>query len=228
MVCRFLCISYVTSEVKMTSAKPHPPNERMYVYVDGFNLYWGMHDLAKRRLLWLDLVKLAESLRPRSNVAMVKYFSAPVLDEPAAQSRQAHYVAALESLYPHRLTVHMGRYQKSEVRCNHCGGKWNRYEEKETDVSIAVSLVADAAQQRFQSALIISADSDLSPAVRAVKDILPSAFVTAAFPPKRHSAELKKLMPAAFHIGNDKLSKAQLPECFTASGKTYMRPDYWR
>lgn len=105
MVCRFLCISYVTSEVKMDLSEPHPPNERMYVYVDGFNLYW-VCTTSLSDVFWLDLVKLAESLRPRSNVAMVKYFSAPVLDEPAAQSRQAHYVAALESLYPHRLTAY--------------------------------------------------------------------------------------------------------------------------
>lgn len=212
----------------MASPKPHPPNERLYVYVDGFNLYWGMHDVARRRLLWLDLVKLAGSLRPRSSLIMVKYFSAPVLDDPAGQSRQGHYVDALESLYPNRLEVHMGRYQRSEITCRKCGGTWNRYEEKETDVSIAVSLVADAAQGKFESALIISADSDLAPAVRAVKEILPSAFVTAAFPPKRHSAELKKLMPASFHIGDEKLARAQLPGQFIAAGKTFTRPSHWK
>lgn len=33
--------------------------ERLIVYVDGFNLYNGLHDAGKNTLLWLDVVKLA-------------------------------------------------------------------------------------------------------------------------------------------------------------------------
>ena len=40
--------------------------ERLLVYVDGFNLYHGMHDEYGHKYLWLDVVKLARALRPRS------------------------------------------------------------------------------------------------------------------------------------------------------------------
>ena len=37
----------------------------LIVYVDGFNLYHGLKASFRRRLLWLDLVAVAESLRPQ-------------------------------------------------------------------------------------------------------------------------------------------------------------------
>jgi uncharacterized LabA/DUF88 family protein len=52
--------------------------------------------------------------------------------------------------------------------------RWTIYEEKETDVSLAVSLLEDAAMDRYDVALLFSADSDLCPAVRAVRRVRPS------------------------------------------------------
>jgi hypothetical protein len=64
------------------------PSERLIVYIDGFNLYHGLKERSGRRLLWLDLAKLARLLRPRSSIVRVNYFTAPVLDDPLAASRQ--------------------------------------------------------------------------------------------------------------------------------------------
>jgi hypothetical protein len=74
--------------------------ERLIVYVDGFNLYNGLHDAAGNRLLWLDIVRLAQLLRPRSSLVQVKYFTATVLNEPEAQARQDRYIEALRALHP--------------------------------------------------------------------------------------------------------------------------------
>jgi len=54
-------------------------------------------------------------------------------------------------------------------------------------------------------------------------------FIAAAFPPKRYSAELKKWMPASFHIAPAKLNAAQLPREVTdvTTGRTYQRPPKW-
>jgi hypothetical protein len=43
------------------------------------------------------------------------------------------------------------------MTCRHCGNVWTSYEEKETDVNIAVGLVADAAASASDIALIVSA-----------------------------------------------------------------------
>lgn len=199
------------------------------VYVDGFNLYHGLHDIAGRRLLWLDLVKLAELLRPRSTVDQVHYFTAPVVGEPDAASRQAEYQNALEALHPKRLRVTQGRYQTKTKRCRKCHTTWQEREEKETDVNIAVSLVADAARGAMTTAMLLSADSDLSPAVRTALNLNPSLTVFAAFPPKRYSAELKALMPSSFQINPARIRKCLLPDTVPGTNPSvvFTRPTKW-
>ena len=212
-----------------------PPNatrssaERLIVYIDGFNLYHGLKERSGRRLLWLDLVKLARLLRPRSSLIRVSYFTAPVLDDPSAASRQRRYQLALMARSSGLLEITQGRYQKKIRTCRACGVSWVQYEEKETDVSIATAVVADAATGVADAALIISADSDLSPAIRTARRLNSTMFIAAAFPPKRYSAELSKLMPASFSIGMSKLTGAQLPRTVLdqGSGRSYTRPQKW-
>lgn len=204
------------------------PAERLAVYVDGFNLYHGLHDKWGRRYLWLDLTALARAMRPRSDVISVTYFTAPVLGDPQAASRQSSYIAALKA-HSGGLRDVQGRYQTKQRTCRRCGGSYTHYEEKETDVNIAVSLVADAAEGAMDAALIVSADSDLSPAIKTARRLRPDIFIAAAFPPKRFSNELKTLMPSSFHIGHSSIRSAQLPEVVTdpRTGASWKRPGKW-
>lgn len=202
--------------------------ERLIVYVDGFNLYHGISDKWKRKYLWLDLVALAHDVRPRSDLVGLRYFTAPVLGDPGAASRQSDYIAALTAHSQGVVSVTQGRYQARTIRCFHCGRAYIKHEEKETDVNIAVSLVHDAAVNAMAAALVISADSDLVPAIRTAKSLKPSLFVAAAFPPKRHSAELKSLMPASFHLSPSAIRRCQLPATVAdGSGRQWHRPATW-
>ena len=212
----------------VNSPVPEPPHERLIVYIDGFNLYHGMHDKFRRATLWIDFVALAQSLRPRSHLVAVRYFTAPVLGGSGAASRQAYHQSAVASRHPTIFHVTQGRYQAKTVTCFNCDSSRTVHEEKETDVNIAVSLVSDAAGDAMDSALIVSADSDLAPAVRAAKQFRPHMFIGADFPPKRYSNELKHLMPASSQIGRDKIRQAMLPESFSVGGNTYTRPAKWR
>ncbi|WP_206074614.1 NYN domain-containing protein [Antribacter gilvus] len=200
----------------------------LIAYIDGFNLYHGLHEVTRRRKLWLDVVDLTRRLRPRSRLVQVKYFTAHVLDQPAALSRQENYLNALRAQNPGLLTITLGRYQKRMVACRSCGHVRPHYEEKQTDVNIATEIVADALAGRCQDALIISADSDLVPAVTMAQR-LPGYFAVAAFPPGRHSNDLKRLMPASFGIHLPRIAQAQLPSVVKdqESGTLYARPPYW-
>ncbi len=201
----------------------------LIVYVDGFNLYHGLRAKYGRRYHWLDLVELAQTLRPRDHLVKVKYFTASVLDDPGALSRQDTYLQALSAHSGPMIEIIKGRYQKKQKQCRQCGSQWTHYEEKETDVNIAVSLVADVATKAATSAMLISADSDLSPAVRTAQRLEPGVHIMAAFPPKRFSGELQKLMPASFSIGRAKFSGAQLPDKLAdpVTGHVIERPAKW-
>lgn len=197
------------------------------MYVDGFNLYHGLKDQSGRAMLWLDLVALAQSFRPAQRLISVKYFTAPVLGDPQAQGRQAHYQNALRQMYPNQLEITQGRYQARSVSCFSCGHTYTKYEEKETDVNIATTLLTDAALHNMDTAIVVSADSDLAPAVRAALKLHPPLFITAAFPPQRRSSELQALMPASFPIGRNKIAQSQLPSSFAAGGTQFSRPAHW-
>jgi uncharacterized LabA/DUF88 family protein len=83
-------------------------------------------------------------------------------------------------------------------------------------------------QDRYDTALVISADSDLCPAIRAVKRLQPGKRIVAAFPPKRHSAELKRAVDGYISIGDDKVRQGQLPSTIvTETGITLSRPKHW-
>lgn len=179
-------------------------------YVDGFNLYHGLRQDG-RRYLWLDLDALVVSLlKPGQNLGSVQYFTARVRNDPPAKQRQADYLDAL-SVYSPRVTVTEGRFQRKTQCCYQCRAQWTTYEEKDTDVSIAVTLVEDGVLDRFDTALVISADSDLCPAIRSLKRLRPTKKVIAAFPPNRRSDDLRRAADATFTIGTAKFRQAQLP-----------------
>ncbi len=198
-------------------------------YVDGFNLYHGLRDRYGRRYLWLDLEHLVRRMRPKDRIVAVRYFTALVRDDPASLARQRAYLGAL-SAHSGAVEIILGRYQQKTVSCRECGNAWTTYEEKETDVNIAVSLVADAAARASDVALIVSADSDLCPAIRTARSSNPSRRMVAAFPPRRSSFEIRTLIPGAFTIAASDLRNSLLPEVVNheAEGRIYKRPGRWR
>jgi uncharacterized LabA/DUF88 family protein len=203
---------------------------RTAVLVDGFNLYHGMKKQRGRRYLWLDHVELASRLRPRDQIVDVRYFTAPVLDDAGAAGRQQTYLEALKVRNPGVLTVIEGRYQRKRMRCRACGADWTSYEEKETDVNIAVALMEIAASAAVDTVLVISADSDLCPAVRSARRVNPQLTIVPAFPPHRRSGELRALLPSAFTISETRLRQSQLPPVVQdlVTGSKYVRPTYWQ
>lgn len=202
--------------------------ERVKAYVDGFNLYHGLKQKHGRRYLWLDVEALARHLlKPSQRLVAVDYFTARVRDQNASERRQATYLDAL-SAHAQLVTVVEGRFQEKTRHCRSCGNQWPSYEEKETDVSIAVTLVEDGVAQLFDVALLISGDSDLCPAVRSLKRVRPDRRVIAVFPPKRHSSELGRTADGVLRISDANIRRSQLPASVPSpAGISLRRPNYW-
>jgi len=180
-------------------------------YVDGFNLYHGLRAKYQHRYLWLDLERLVQRIRPADHILAVRYFTALVRDDRPALARQEDYLSALTANSRGTVDVILGRYQARRHACRQCGATWTSYEEKETDVNIAVSLVADAAAAASGLALIVSADSDLCPAIRTARALNRARGMIAAFPPSRSSFEIRSLIPRAFTVAAADLRNSLLP-----------------
>jgi uncharacterized LabA/DUF88 family protein len=203
------------------------PNSRVAAYIDGFNLYYGMHDARGRRGLWLDLESLLGSMiAPTQHLVAVHYFTALVTGP--GQARQQAYLDALR--VHSRVTVaHVGRFQRKPQTCRGCGAQWNIYEVKDSDVCFGVQLVADAASDVFDEALLITGDSDMLPAVRAARRLAPAARMVAVFPPRRSSQALLDAVDARLQIFDRLPERHQLPDPVPApDGSTYARPAHWR
>jgi uncharacterized LabA/DUF88 family protein len=202
--------------------------QRTIAYVDGFNVYHGVHEMTGRKYLWLDVQSLCQQLTPQGHeLLVVRYFTARVRGTTPSYVRQDRYVRALSTHCP-AIEITEGRFQKQRRRCRSCSAQWITYEEKESDVNIAISLVEDAALDRFDTAILVSGDSDLSPAVRAAKRLRPECDIVAVFPPLRSSDPLRKVVDRALHIDQRMLRRSPLPyEVVTANGIKLSRPAYW-
>lgn len=211
---------------------------RTYVYVDGFNLYYG--SLKGTVHKWLDLKALFRSiLRAENDIQRIKYFTARVSarpDNPDAPSRQDHYLQALSAYIP-EIEIIEGHYIQKPVKARLVKkirgyGSWYvkvlKSEEKGSDVNLAVQLVNDAWQNRFDCAVVCSNDGDLADAVRIVKrERHKSVVITVPGDPitRPASVELRRWASKTMHIPAAVLSTCHLPN--TIPGTSIHKPPDW-
>lgn len=195
---------------------------RVIVYIDGFNLYHSIDDLRRPELKWLDVRAMAESLlRKDETLKAVKYFSAYATWMPDRYARHRDYVAALIS---RGVIAHMGQFKEKPRKCFSCGAKWMGHEEKETDVQIAVHMVADALKGEVERLVVVSADTDLAPAIRMIAANVPKCEVFVAAPPGRFK-NCRALGPK-LQLTPGRLSQCLLPENVQVGpGRSITRPE---
>lgn len=194
---------------------------RVIVYIDGFNLYHSIDALKLPHLKWLDIRAVAESLlRKDEALKAVKYFSAFATWMPDRFARHRAYTDALMS---RGVILHMAQFKEKPRKCHSCGARWIGHEEKETDVQIAVHMVADALRGDVDRIIAVTADTDLAPAIRMIANAAPKCEVFVAAPPKRFG-KCRDLKPK-LELTPGRLAKCLLPqEVAIGEGKVVKRP----
>lgn len=203
---------------------------RVISYIDGFNFYFGLKSKGWKKYYWLDLVGMSSALlKPGQALQHCHYFTARIRNTGGNNrdaNRQSLWLDALGTL--DKQTSHYGHYLQKQKNCRSCGAQWTTHEEKMTDVNIAVQLLSDAYEDKFDTALVISGDSDLTTPIKMVLERFPKKRIIVAFPPGRSSHQLRTTATASFTIGEAKLRKNRLPNIITTgSGHELHRPEQW-
>jgi len=210
---------------------------RTYVYIDGFNLYYGA--LKGTPYKWLDLKALFQStLQAHHHILAIKYYTAMISARPGdsdAPTRQTVYLDALKAYIP-ELTVTLGHYLENEVtmrlaRSPLIGSKFVRVlktEEKGSDVNLALHVLNDAWHDRYDCAVICSNDSDLAESLRLVKaEQGKTVILVVPGDPavRRASIQLKRWAKATRYVQPATLAACQLPNPIPGTG--FHKPAGW-
>lgn len=206
---------------------------KTYIYIDAFNLYFGC--VKNTPYKWLDLSKLCAILLPQHQIERIKYFTAHVKalpSNPDAPRRQQVYLRALRTLK--NLEIVYGHFLSHSVRmplARPIAGQPRtvevlKTEEKGSDVNLAVQLLHDAYQNRYESAVVVSGDSDLLAAVQIVKNELGKP-VGVLNPQKRPSRMLQQHATFYKHIRSGVLAASQFPKIVEDQHGSFNKPSEW-
>lgn len=196
--------------------------------MDGFNFYYGLKSKNWQKYYWLDVVKFFQRfIKPHQELIRVNYFSAKS-QEPKQAKRQDFFFSAnrMNPLF----TLHLGRYLQKGILCTNCLTTFQTFEEKETDVRIAVTLIGDVIKDECDISIIVSADSDLTPPINFIREVKPHQKIFVYFPPNRFSSNLQSLSDNTRTLQNFEqyFKESLLPEeVELPSGYKVKRPANW-
>jgi uncharacterized LabA/DUF88 family protein len=199
---------------------------RVSVYIDGFNLYHSTLQHAHPDCRWLNLLELSKRLiNPETEeISAVCYFSALTTWIPERAKKHLLYIHALRSVGVKDI---LGKFSLRERKCPLCRGCYQAHEEKKTDINIAITLLADAVEDKFDTALILSGDSDLAPVTTKLKQLCPGKKVGIIVPQNQSAMNLKQHADFFKKIQTRDLKKSLLPEQVTYNGKIVTAPAGW-
>lgn len=206
---------------------------RANVYVDGFNLYYGL--VRGTAYKWLDLSKLCRLLLPGDQISRIRYFTAriqPRPDDRGKAQRQQAFLRALETIP--NLTIHYGHFLEYRVRMPLANpparGRRTvevlRTEEKGSDVNLATFLLVDGLERDYELAVIISNDSDLVEPIRVVRSKL-GLEVGVLNPQRITSHALRKAASFYRPIRLGALKASQFPATLADARGTIRKPRGW-
>lgn len=228
---------------------------RTAFFIDGYNLFYGL--LAGTRYKWLDLpallIHITKIQNPASEAIQINYFTSPVLPSLATlgiQSKEAQdtYIRALIAK---GVTVTLGKHRLEQgtaprfIDKNTPASRQDKVdiwdlEEKQTDVSLAIGMYRLLSQQqnlqaeqRIEQIVLVSADTDMTPALKAIREDFPEITVGIILP---HREGIDREVPGSLknyahwvrkHVRIEELQTHQFPERVPTRKKPAVKPSYW-
>jgi len=208
--------------------------ERSVVFVDGNNWYHSLTKLGISNLGRLNYAKVSRKLVGPREWTATRYYVGQVRQQldTILYSAQRRYMAWLGARDP-RISIHYGRLEQRPAR-NDAAAELKRYlaelkvridpavykdllslavrhavmsvtVEKAVDVMLAVDMVRMAERNEYDTAYLLSADGDFTPAVKAVAEAGKKMFAASATPGAQLAQAVYKFIP---------LQRSWFDDCF--------------
>lgn len=211
---------------------------KTFVYIDGFNLYYRA--LKRTRYKWLNLRQLCERILPPSeyDLKFIRYFTAKVKNppnDPGQQSRQQIYFRALRTLPD--LEIHYGSFLQNKAWLPDASnpinpdGSWNtieviKSEEKGSDVNLTTYLLLDGFRNLYDTAVLVTNDSDYEEPIRVVKNDI-GKRVEVFCPAPHVNLRLSRVADKCDVTWRSTIRNCQFPHSLTDAKGTFHKPPKW-
>jgi len=141
--------------------------KRVAIFIDGNNFYFGLRKLygKEKSLKNFSFIKFADFLAKKREVKDIFYYNAQLDREqnPNKYESQKQFFEKLRKISNFHLVL------CKLLKRNITGTDKFYYIIKEDDIHMAVDMVENAGENKFDSAIIVSGDGDFVPAVQAVQ-----------------------------------------------------------
>lgn len=208
-------------------------------FIDGFNLYHSL--IARDRTgnspyhvyRWLNYWALCERyVESGDRLVAVYWFTAyvpwKVPSDPEKKNRHRKLVAVNKRL---GVTVEWGKFRPVTKRCRAtCREYYQTFEEKRTDVKIALFIQKLAYEGRYTKGIVVSGDTDLAPAIEMAVSLDPQITFVNVVPIGQSSAELSRLPNTVqVRMSVQDLVASRLPDSISLKGKAkFDCPAEWK
>ena len=130
-------------------------------------------------------------------------------------------------LYASLSKIIKGKFKRGQNFCNACNKVNEKYEEKETDVHIAIKIIEMAMTNSLDAIVIVSGDTDLIPAVDLVRKYFPDIRLYVIFPYNRKNSAILSRISGSFKLKAEAYKRHQLPERIQNQSNLIVKPKSW-
>lgn len=220
------------------------------MYVDGFNLYYGV--LKHTQFKWLNLRSFVSAIireqNPNSDIVRCAFYTAMTMarfasrGEQSVQAQSIYHRALLSPHFPpvEVIVSHHAAEKRLLPLCSEhvspsCSERirvWS-LTEKKTDVRLALDAYRDAMSQKFDQIVLVSNDTDFEPLIEALAADFPH-LIRGVIAPRRIGSErqvanglrnyatwLCRSVPA------ETLARHQFPARVPTRKRPVFKPDHW-
>jgi len=232
--------------------------KKVNVYIDWFNFYYALQNRIHDRSSWwtkefqrCDFHKLfAHFLQVDEIINKIYFFTAYRKWDINSYNRHKTYLQALAKyqvriiLWNYQSKINMYRKWKNKIEEVICEDKidnpqeyiedlkklaYHTFEEKETDVKIALQIVEDAFLWEYDHAYIVSGDSDIIPSIQTIKKLVKKSVInnkifSSILLPWTKGQKIKEICDYKIDITTQQMKNSILPHSIAIGNQSISIP----